>query len=152
MTPAEFPTTPTQERDMDLTQITTPFGLLDDETRATLEAHGGPYEYWNSPLSPLQWADVGNPMWNLGAIYRVKPQKPTKPSIDWSHVAPKYKWLARDSNDEAFVYAERPFCEGGYWVWNGGSPDPVQVDRLLASYAPGTCDWRDSLVQRPEDV
>ncbi len=31
----------------DLTKITTPFGLLDDETKAALIAHGGPYEVYN---------------------------------------------------------------------------------------------------------
>ena len=31
----------------DLTDLKTPFGLLDRETQEALKAHGGPYEYWN---------------------------------------------------------------------------------------------------------
>jgi hypothetical protein len=137
---------------MDLTQITTPFGLLNDETRAALKAHGGPYEFWKDRET---WGNIEAPSWSGNLVYRVKPQPPTKPSIDWSHVAPEYKWLARDDCDNAYLYAGLPsvsaYCSE--WVANCDAyAANAFAANAFASYTPGTCDWRDSLVQRPEDV
>ena len=136
---------------MDLTQITTPFVLLDEETRASLQSHGGPYEIC-IPFGAWvdTWVDIGDPRWVPGLVYRVKPQPPTKPGIDWSHVAPEYKWLARDASDSAYLYAGLPSVSGycSEWVANCDA----YAANGFASYTPGTCDWGDSLVQRPEDV
>ena len=131
----------------DLTALTTPFGLLDAETQAALMAHGGPYEFWDSFGA---WTDIDEPSWSGTVVYRVKPQPTTKPSIDWSHVAPEYQWLARDANGRGFLYEDAPrlISEGGVWAT---SPCYL-LARHFASYTPGTCDWRESLVQRPEDV
>ena len=131
----------------DLTALTTPFGLLDAETQAALKAHGGPYE-WYSEGGWIDWA----PRWAQSSVYRVKPQPPTKPGIDWSHVAKEYKWLARDKYGEAFVFISTPEIYLTQWVYGGGEPEAIRVDCLLSSYTPGTCDWRESLAQRPEDV
>ena len=131
---------------MDLTKITTPFGLLDEETREALKAHGGPYEYWNSPINPSDWSDVGEPRWIEGTVYRVKPHPPTKPSIDWSRVAPKFRWLARDGDGTAWLYDEKP--DAADWQWFGSGETHGEAS-THASYCPGTCDWRDSLVERP---
>ena len=62
---------------MDLTAITTPFGLLDDATREALKSHGGPYEIW----SRNGWIDVW-PEFDRTCAYRVKPQPP-KPREWW---------------------------------------------------------------------
>jgi hypothetical protein len=61
----------------DLTAITTPYGLLDDETREQLKAHGGPYEFaaWESEW---RWLSINgaSPLWSRANVYRVKPQPP----------------------------------------------------------------------------
>ena len=75
-------------------------------------------------------------------------KKVTKPSIDWSHVKEDYKWLSVNANGSANVYENEPkvgVC--GYWYNPKGGSDKVNV---LASYVPGTCDWNDSLVKRPQ--
>jgi hypothetical protein len=126
---------------IDLTKIKTPFGLLEPETQEALRAHGGPYELYDGP----GWSEW-HPMWINAATYRVKPQPLTKPSIDWSHVAPEYKWLARDENGDVFVYAGQPSAYDGIWKCVGGH----RMTDVFASCTPGTCDWRDSLVERPE--
>ena len=59
---------------IDLTAITTPFGLLDEATRKALKAHGGPYERFTSMGN---WVDWPNPDWVLATVYRVKPQPPS---------------------------------------------------------------------------
>lgn len=71
---------------------------------------------------------------------------PTKPSIDWSHVHPDYNWLARDSDGEVWIYSDLPTREGDFWWASGGE---VTRGKGFGSCTPGTCDWRDSLVQRP---
>ena len=71
----------------------------------------------------------------------------TKPSIDWSHVKGEYKWLSVDKDGRAYVYEGEPERgESDYWYNHNGSLNEVTG---LASYTPGTCDWKDSLVKRP---
>ena len=61
---------------MDLTTITTPFGLLDRETQEALKGHGGAYEGFGSKGV---WVE-GVPVWSPGCVYRVKPTPaPPKP-------------------------------------------------------------------------
>lgn len=69
--------------DLDLTTITTPFGLLDAETQAALKAHGGPWEYFGTG----GWSQAGHPhQWHDGYAYRVKPAPP-KPRERWAYGA-----------------------------------------------------------------
>lgn len=71
---------------VDLTAITTPFGLLDRETQKALKEHGGPYEYWFS--SSLAWREAFyNPGWCASNVYRVKPAPP-KPREVWINLYP----------------------------------------------------------------
>lgn len=63
----------------DLTKITTPFGLLDEETQDALMAHGGPYEVF---CDNGTWSKHDSPVWFGGITYRVKPLPP-KPREWW---------------------------------------------------------------------
>lgn len=84
---------------------------------------------------------------DLTKINRVKPKPLTKPSVDWSVIKPEYRWLARDEDGCAWVFIDKPKSIG-FWT---GELDFREVS-FLASYTPGTCDWQDSLVERPEGV
>ena len=69
----------------------------------------------------------------------------TKPSIDWSHVSSEYNYLVQDSDGEGYLCGEEPSrVKSG---WNAGSPNISAT--AFTSYDPGTCDWKDSLVKRP---
>ena len=73
----------------------------------------------------------------------------SKPSIDWSHVKGEYKWLSVDKDGNAFVYKNEPErSENDYWFCLKG--DLFEVNGL-ASYIPGTCDWKESLIERPKN-
>jgi hypothetical protein len=72
----------------DLTKITTPFGLLDDETRAALRAHGGPYEYAGGGTSWAFREVTGHLAWFPSNVYRVKPTPP----------APREYWITSFDN------------------------------------------------------
>jgi len=90
---------------------------------------------------------MATPAWNWGNnAYRVKIA--TKPSINWDHVHPDYKWLARDKDGGPFFYTKRPSCGRGTWHRPSGSG--MNGADTFASYTPGDCDWKDSLVERPE--
>lgn len=132
--------------DMDLTKITTPFGLLDTETKEALKAHGGPYERYSVDTQE-GWVDCNFPTWIHYAVYRVKPAHLNKPSIDWSHVAPEFKWMAQDRSGCGWLFKSKPRfgCECALF-----SDEPGVKADGFQSYTPGTCDWRDSLVGRPE--
>ena len=69
-----------------------------------------------------------------------------KPSINWEQVREEYKFLARDENNTAWLYQEEPeICREGWGVTRGV---PAEAGSYV-SYTPGTCDWKDSLVERP---
>ena len=62
---------------VDLTAITTPFGLLDEVygpgAQEALRAHGGPWEGW---CEGAKWEKIHDPYWSVTSTYRVKPQPP----------------------------------------------------------------------------
>jgi hypothetical protein len=133
---------------VDLTTITTAYGLLDEETQRRLRAHGGPYEQYTDKGA---WAEKLYRDWWVSSTYRVKPVPLTKPSIDWSHVAPQYKWLAQDENGRAWLYSDvAPYYDVGNKYWSSDAR-PVGA-RAFSSFQLGTCNWKDSLVERPEGV
>lgn len=86
--------------------------------------------------------------------------KKTPDSINWDHVAPEYKWMARSEKGSVYLFKEKPitgseplggnFCSGprfGNWFWaynQKGTPADTHF-----SYKRGTVDWKDSLVERP---
>ena len=69
----------------DLTQITTPFGLLDAETRSAIKAAFNDGKELQHYASCGYWADVTwVPYWSNGSTYRVKPETVTVSK--WSNI------------------------------------------------------------------
>ena len=60
----------------DLTDLKTPFGLLDRETQEALKAHGGPYVFWHWANDDWRIPDNDEPSWHKATVYRVKPAPP----------------------------------------------------------------------------
>ena len=94
---------------------------------------------------PGNWIDVSEIEWNWVHVeYRVKQ---TQDSIDWSHVHKDFKWMARDKEGTPRLYLSKPKITDTYWA-----SIQRQVDaQLFASYKRGTVDWKQSLVERPDD-
>jgi hypothetical protein len=74
-------------------------------------------------------------------------KKATKPSINWEHVGSKFNYLAEDANGDAFLYEKEPFITMTAFGSRGGEIAEVH---MFASYVKGICDWKESLVKRPE--
>ena len=75
-------------------------------------------------------------------------KKVTKPSINWEHVGSKFNYLAEDSEGIAYLFVEEPYVATDASAWYTQSDDVVEAHGF-ASYTPGTCDWRASLISRP---
>ncbi|XZG69281.1 hypothetical protein ACTSKR_11515 [Chitinibacteraceae bacterium HSL-7] len=89
------------------------------------------------------WVIIDDPRFQPEFNYR---KALTKPSIDWSHVAPEWKWLATHKNGDSYLHNTEPRIDGSAWA---GTHFCISA-KNFASFKPGTCDWRDSLVMRPE--
>lgn len=89
-----------------------------------------------------QWVVDKKPEWLESLEYRIKP---TKPSIDWSHVADEYKWLSTSRDGFSYLSSEKPTYILGGWDY-----DSVKIPANgFKSFKSGKCDIKDSLVQRP---
>lgn len=86
------------------------------------------------------------PDFEMGRHYRVAPEPDT---IDWSHVAPEFKFMVRGGLDHVWLFHERPEISGGGWVSTGFGRKDCSSGGVFASYKQGTVDWKDSLVERP---
>lgn len=73
--------------------------------------------------------------------------KVTKPSINWEHVTHKFKFLLKDIGGEYWLYEEKPIKTTGGWKYINGDYTPAEG---FISFIPGNCDWKDSLVERPD--
>ena len=69
----------------------------------------------------------------------------TKPSIDWSHVSEDFQYLAMDSGGLHHLFAEKPEPIAVEWTTHALYIYAGHFASLIA----GTCDWKDSLVKRP---
>lgn len=85
------------------------------------------------------------PSWNwLVFDYRIK-KNPD--SINWDHVAPDFKYMARDEDGKSWLFVNEP--KRGRTVWYEQYEDKEIESFLFTSYKRGNVDWKDSLVIRP---
>lgn len=100
---------------VDLTKITTPFGLLDDATREALIAHGGPYEHYGSE----GWLNTTHKhgVWCPWHVFRVKPQ-PEEEALEID------AWVSHD--------------DGQIWLDEGDAPVRVTFNRIDGKIDPSS--------------
>lgn len=75
-------------------------------------------------------------------------KKVTKPSIDWSHVSEEFQYLAMDENGRHHLFAVKPTLTASEWTMRALYTEAGH----FASFIPGTCDWKDSLVERTDSA
>ena len=76
--------------------------------------------------------------------------RPTKPSINWSHVHPDFRYLARVENGLAYLFKDNPHMCEDYRVWHSSSGGCEDAS-IFSTLKPGNCDWTESLVERPKE-
>jgi hypothetical protein len=126
----------------DLTAITAPFGLLDDDTQARLLGwpHGADLFYDGG-----EWVPNDDGAFFVDVTYRARPAPLTQDTVDWSDVAEPFNWHAREASGDGFFFEEEPTKNDLYWTAGG----KYRSSAAHASYVRGTVDWRDSLISRP---
>lgn len=93
------------------------------------------------------WQETHYPSWNWSSCdYRVK--ELVQDSIDWSHVAPEYKFMARDCDGECTLFRTEPSCVTDYNRWQSYDEGVLVSASGFSSYKRGTVAWVDSLVRR----
>lgn len=107
------------------------FNRNDDENVVTYTADGKYHDEGNVTLFPY-------PIEITKAI--------VKPSINWSHIREDFKYLAMDSDGRYHLYTDKPLQGERQWTTNLLCTPAIH----FASFVPGTCNWKDSLVKRPE--
>ena len=128
----------------DIYEINTPFGLLDSETRQKL-VDTFKLEYYDGTT----WKILnGSPYQH--SQHTIRAVKPTKPSINWDHVADKFKWLAMDEDGIYFLFAEKPEFDEEDGIWKAVWVDCIESTGFK-SFIPGTCAAKDSLIERPKN-
>lgn len=104
---------------------------------------GKPIETLIQRAQHAVWERVDYPLWNWSKYdYRVAV---TKPSIDWSHVSDQINAMMTDPHGQSWLTETIPYRGACDWL-DGGNPIPAEA---FASFVPGNCDWRNSLVVRP---
>lgn len=98
------------------------------------------------PSSIGFWRITENPGWYWDDWdYRIAETK-TPDSINWDHVAPEFKYMARDAWGEVWLYKDKPEMHNRIWYLD----DTIMVEATShVSCVRGTVDWKDSLVIRP---
>ena len=69
-----------------------------------------------------------------------------KPSIDWNHVSKDFRYLVMDADGRCWLWVTKPAPFQEQWCGGGAA---VKAENF-SSFISGTCDWKDSLVKRPE--
>jgi len=131
----------------DLTNITTPIGLLrqlDPETAEALIAHGGPYECFGHCN---EWTPKYHEGWYPNAVYRVAKPKPTPLIVHyWGALADHIVAVTRDEDGSVWMHDAKPYAGNKSWkVLNSGYIASGISTKIID---PGTCDWREAIAIR----
>ena len=73
-------------------------------------------------------------------------EKVVRPTINWSHVHSKYRWLAKEPSGSHWLHEKQPYKTD--YGWKSENGDCICADGF-ATLSPGFCDWEDSLIVGP---
>ena len=79
----------------------------------------------------------------------VQDESATKPSINWEHVSSEFNYLAEDADGGVLLYEDKPFTATETWTVDNG--ELAEAHTMFASYTKGTCNWKESLIERPKN-
>lgn len=88
------------------------------------------------------WQIVEEPSFSNTVYYRIAK---TPDTINWDHVSPEFKYMARNSSGFCYLFTEKPKIGESAW----DESDAEIYAEHFTSYRKGTVDWKESLVFRP---
>ena len=127
-----------------LEENTTPWGLLSEEMKEAFHKCDE-FEHYNCQGF---WCSYNRGQIFANSIIRKKPAPLTKPVIPWDVIKDEFKWAARDEIGSIWVYERKPELKVPVGEWISRACHRVLGFELRVD--PGTCDWKDSLVERPK--
>ena len=141
-----------------MSEYKVPEWLYDNETPfkdLSLDAKAELFKVWVSGETIMYWSVyygtwdvVQTPTWQKDSVYRVKPKPIVPDSIDWSHVSPEFKYMARDCDGLVYLFTQMPGYNAMTRTWHAGGG--ATNAKCFASYKQGNVSWKDSIVVRPE--
>lgn len=137
---------------MDIFNNRVPSNLLTRDEYLELEkwkSEGGVIQMYDVVIGTWMESDVLDSYSSL--IFRASADEPKKPSINWDHVHPKYKWLARDKRGTIHLFSvkpesnfpKNPDADEWSWQWN-----TCVTAETFDSLEYGDCLWYKSLIER----
>lgn len=107
---------------------------------------GKPIEVTNAGWSDWEIMDKDPPSWSWHHLdYRIAV---TKPVVPWDALADWVNFVARDEDGDFYGFETRPKLETISWSTRTLDHNIYDLDAVKID--PGTCDWRESLVERPK--
>ena len=84
--------------------------------------------------------------------FRIRPVPPVPDMIPWEVIHPDIKWVARTESGLFIGATSRLGLPCSTWMidYGAGSIYPLSTIIWHTLFKIGTCDWKDSLQQRPE--
>lgn len=124
------------------------YDLSDAEQGALLLAkhRGLTIEFWDEVGKWVKaddankWVKADDAKWHNITAYRIAP---TPDTIDWSHLAPEWRFAKRDANQMPFLYTAHP----DLWSKLTGARARVTTPSFRNKGMP----WDQSLIERPEN-
>ncbi|MEX3961050.1 hypothetical protein AB4Y42_02350 [Paraburkholderia sp. EG286B] len=97
------------------------------------------------------WHTMKQPLWGALAVYRLlaKAEAMAMPSIDWSAVSPRLKWLTQDLSGVMILFEKKPYANTHNGSWTTGCVGHLTHADNFASAKQGRGHWRDLIVERP---
>lgn len=123
--------------------------MTDSEKLEIINAmiNGEPLEIYQLDRGGYRWNEataITESIW-ITMCYRI-PKRPM--SIDWSVLKDEFICAARNQYEQATAFTDEPRQQAGVWMHNGIA---AGIEHLK-SYDPGTVEWGESLIWRPEYV
>lgn len=112
--------------------------------------------WFSDDMYGAYWLNGNKPKldWRKSLTERTAKAEHRKPTVDWSRVPAHFDWIATNEDHATFAYSDRPIPDDsrkgdGYWTTEPGQKC-WWIDDAECKFRIGTCNWKSSLLERPD--